>query len=131
MRSALVSAFAIALVAAPVGIAQADQDRARGTADTQIIHDGEEDLSGSKWRFHGHLESSNENCLPNRTVKMFKRNHGDWVFVDKDRTDGLGDYATTGRLPNEPALKFTVKKKEVGGVTCGGDSIKPFSGPMR
>ena len=62
---------------------------------------------------------------------MFKKDSGEWVFVDKDRTGWDGNYATTGRLPGEPPLKFSTKKKEVGDFTCGGDSIKPFSGPPR
>jgi hypothetical protein len=129
MRSVLVSMSAVVLLAGAVSIAQAGEDRARGSADTQIIHDGQENLNGSKWRFYGHLESSNVNCVVDRVVKMFKRENGKFVFADKDRTDVSGEYATTARLPGEPPLKFTVKQKEINGVTCGADSIKPFSGP--
>jgi hypothetical protein len=129
MRSVLVAAFAAALLAGAVGIAQAGEDRARGSAETQIVHESENNVRGDKWKFFGHLESSNANCLANRVVKMFKKENGRFVFADKDTTNGSGSYVTTARLPGEPALKFTVKQKEINGVTCGGDSIKPFSGP--
>ena len=129
MRSVLAFVVVTAVLAGWVGLAQAGQDHARGSAYTELVHDGQENVSGNKWRFYGHLESKNEVCLPDRTVKMFKKKDGEWVFVDKDKTNGAGNYTTAGRLPSEPPLKFTVKKKEVGPVTCGGDSIKPFSGP--
>ena len=126
MRSIFVAAFAAAVLVGPLGVAQAGE-----TVETVIVHDGQENTSGSNWTFYGHLESGNAECLNNRVVKMYKRRNGEWVFVDKDRTGVEGTYETKGNLPSEPPLKFTVKKKDLGGVVCGGDSIKPFSGPGR
>ena len=131
MRRALASGLVAALVICAVGVAQAGDSRARGAAETQIFHDNETHLSGSKWRFFGHLESTDANCVANRVVKMLKKEDGKFVFADKDRTNGSGGYATTAKLPGQPPLKFTVKQKEISGVTCSGDSIKPFSGPTR
>jgi hypothetical protein len=130
MRSVLVSVFAAVVLVGSVAIAQG-QDRARGGSDTSIFVDDDDHVHGDKWKFFGHLESGNPDCLPNRIVKMSKRDNGKWKFVDKDTTNATGHFVTGGKLPGEPPLKFTVKTKEVGMVTCGGDSIKPFSGPNR
>ena len=131
MRPTLVSVLTAALLAGTVGIAQADQDAARGSAATKIVLDDLDQRDNNRWRFDGHLESSNENCLPDRTVKMFKKKRGEWVLADKTKSDAMGGWRTADRLPTEPPLKFTVTKENVGGVTCGSDSIKPFQNPMR
>ena len=129
MRTTLVSVLTAALLAGTVGIAQADQNAARGSAATKIVLDDLDQRDNNRWRFFGHVESSKNKCLPDRTVKMFKKKRGEWVFADKDKTNAMGEWTTADRLPTEPPLKFTVKKEAVGGVTCGSDSIKPFSGP--
>jgi hypothetical protein len=128
MRTALFSICLAASLAAVVGVAQAGETPARATVETTIFQDDLHGFGHHKFRFFGHIESSGDECLPDRTVTMKKRDHGKWVLADKTKTDNEGAYATTAHLPGEPPLKFTVKTREIGPTTCASDSIKPFGG---
>ena len=131
MRSALFSICLAIVLAAVVGLAQAGETPARATVETTIFQDNLEGFGHHRFRFYGHIESSSDECLPDRTVTMKKRENGQWVLADKTTTNDVGEYANTARLPGEPPLKFTVKTRKVGGTTCASDSIKPFGGRRR
>jgi hypothetical protein len=127
MRIALISLCVTALLATAVG-AHAGESHQRAIVSTTIFQDDVQELGNKRFRFFGHIESYSDDCLPDRTVKMKKKDGGKWILADKTKTDVEGDYATVAKLPGEPPLKFTVTEKQVGDLTCESDSIKPFGG---
>jgi hypothetical protein len=100
---------------------------AHGTP-TTIHEDSETSNGGDNWTFAGHLSSAKQKCLPDRRVKMYKAKSGNWVFVDKSKSANDGTWETTGHLPGEPPLKFTVTRAKVGSTLCKPDSVTPFGG---
>lgn len=78
--------------------------------------------------FTGDLSSPKSKCLPNRTVKLFKRTGAStFALLDQDQTSTRGAWAVKGNFTGAPDAKIVVTGKKIGKRSnrkiCARDSI--------